>query len=201
MDLQPWLVSEARKLTNDIRELQTDIALIEGKFQVEYTDQENTLPLGEHEWQTFKETVSNSCMVMIEMLEDFLDNRYQRQLHWSALRLLTASGVLSSEIDAYQRKLGYIANNPSDKSKSVVHLRDYFSARLQPTGGKFALRMTQLLSRVLDPHRWSVEADLTHATGEVSNVRLRLQFQPETKVRRAEERARLKQLKRIEIDD
>ncbi|NNF16257.1 MAG: hypothetical protein HKN70_05885 [Gammaproteobacteria bacterium] len=201
MDIQPWLVSEARRLTIDIKELQTDIAVIERKFQVEVTDQENTLPLGVHEWNNFKDAISDSCLVMIQQLEDFIDNRYQRQLHWSALRLLTASGVLSSEIDAYQSKLHYVANNPSEKSTSVKLLYDYFVARLQPTGAKFSLRLTQLISRVMDPDTWSVEADLTQNGDGSGNVRVKLAFRPETHNRRAEEREREKRLKRLEIDE
>ena len=201
MELHPWLVNEARKLTADIKELQTDIALIERKFQVEVVDAENTLPLGMHEWHNFKEAIGEACLVIIEQLEDFIDNRYQRQLHWSALRLLTASGVLSSEIDAYQSKLQYVANNPSEKSPNVQLLHDYFVARLQPTGVKFALRLTQLMSRVLDPYAWSVEADLTQSGDGHGNVRLRMQFRPNTEHRRLEEREREKRLKRIEIDE
>lgn len=201
MDVNPWLISEARKLTTDIKDLQTDIALIERKFQVEVTDRENTLPLGKNEWHVFKETISRSCLTMIEQLEDFIDNKFQRQLHWSALRLLTAAGVLSTEIDAYLSKLKYVASNPSEKSKDVKHLCDYFVARLQPTGAKFALRLTQLLSRVLDPSHWSVEADLTQNAGGTSNVRLRLEFKPDTKIRRVEEREREKRLRRIQIDE
>lgn len=201
MEIQPWLVSEARRLTVDIKDLQTDIAVIERKFQVEVTDQENTLPLGAHEWNNFKEAIADSCLVMIQQLEDFIDNRYQRQLHWSALRLLTASGVLSSEIDAYQSKLRYVANNPSKKSKGVQLLYDYFVARLQPTGSKFSLRLTQLISRVMDPDTWSVEADLTQDSGGNGNVRVKLSFRPETNNRRAEERERERRLKLLEIND
>lgn len=201
MDIQPWLINEARKLTTDIKELQTDIAVIERKFQVEVVDNENTLPLGLHEWTMFKDNITESCMVMIEQLEDFIDNRYQRQLHWSALRLLSAAGVLSSEIDAYQSKLRYVAGNPSAKSTSVQYLYDYFVARLQPTGAKFSLRLTQLLSRVMDPYSWTVEADLTQNSSQGGNVRLKLQFRPDTKQRRQEEREQEKRLKRIEMDD
>lgn len=200
MDMKSWLLGEANRLSNDIKDLQTDIAVIERKFQVEVVDKDNTLPLGMHEWGVFKERIQTSCTVMIDQLEDFIDNRYGRQLHWSALRLLAASGVLSAEIDSYQSKLAYIAKNPSEKSKGVSQLYDYFVARLQPLGGRFSLRVTQLLTRVMDPYTWSVEANLTQNHGDPSNVKLRLEFKPETKKRRIEEREKEKRLKRIEIN-
>lgn len=200
MDIRAWLVGEAERLSNDIKELQTDIAVMERKFQVEVVDRDNTLPLGLNEWAAFKDRVLTACAVMIEQLEDFIDNRYGRQLHWSALRLLAASGVLSSEIESYQSRLAYIAKNPSEKSTSVAQLYDYFVARLQPVGGRFSLRVTQLLTRVMDPHVWSVEANLTQSQGDAGGVKLRLEFKPDTKVRRQEEREREKRLKRIEIN-
>ena len=200
MDMQSWLIGEANRLSNDIKEVQTDIALIERKFQVQVVDRENTLPLGLNEWGTFKERVMSSLATMTEQLDDFIDNQYGRQLHWSALRLLAASGVLSAEIDSYQSKLAYIAKNPSEKSAGVALLYDYFAARLQPVGGRFSLRVTQLLTRVMDPHTWSVEANLSQSQTDSSNVRLRMEFKPETKKRRIEEREREKRMKRIEIN-
>lgn len=196
-----WLVAEAKKLSDDINSLHTDIAVMERKFQVEVVDADNTLPLGKHEWSTFKTTVSDACMTMIEQLDDFIDNRYGRQLHWSALRLLAASGVLSSEIDSYQSRLAYIVKNPSEKSQKVEMFHDYFLARLQPTGSRFALRVTQLLTRVMDPDTWSLEADLTASGDTNGNVRLKLAFKPNTKQRRREELEREKRLKRLQIDD
>lgn len=200
MEVQTWLIGEAKKLTDDIKELQTDIAVIERKFEVQVVDSENTLPLGLNEWSVFKDNVIASCVIMIEQLEDFIDNRYGRQLHWSALRLLAAAGVLSAEIDSYQSKLAYIAKNPSDKSTGVTLLYDYFVARLQPVGSRFSLRITQLLTRVMDPFAWSVEANLTQSQSDPSNVRLKMEFRPNTKQRRKDEREREKRLRRIEID-
>ena len=200
MEMKAWLIGEARKLTHDIKELQTDIAVIERKFEVQVVDRENTLPLGLNEWGVFKDNVIASCVTMIEQLEDFIDNRYGRQLHWSALRLLAASGVLSAEIDSYQSKLAYVARNPSDKSPGVTLLHDYFVARLQPVGSRFSLRVTQLLTRVMDPYAWSVEANLSQSQNAPSNVRLKMEFRPDTGKRRQDEREREKRLKRIEID-
>ncbi len=200
MDIKSWLVGEAQRLTNDIKELQTDIAVIERKFQVQVVDSENTLPLGLNEWGVFKENIMVSCAIMVEQLEDFIDNRYGRQLHWSALRLLAASGVLSAEIDSYQSKLAYVAKNPSEKSEGVTLLYDYFNARLQPVGSSFSLRVTQLLTRVMDPFAWSVEANLTQSQNDPSSVRLKMEFRPDTGKRRKDEREREKRLKRIEID-
>ncbi|MEM7082123.1 MAG: hypothetical protein AAF465_05275 [Pseudomonadota bacterium] len=200
MDMKEWLVQEAQKLTNDIKELQTDIAVLERKFEIQVVDSENTLPLGHNEWKQFKDNILSSCMIMIEQLEDFIDNRYERQLHWSALRLLAASGVLSAEIDSYQSKLAYVAKNPSDRSPGVTMLYDYFVARLQPVGSRFSLRITQLLTRVMDPFSWSVEANLTQSQSDPGSVKLRMEFHPNTKQRRKEELAREKHLKRLELD-
>jgi len=200
MNMKSWLVREAQRLTDDIKELQTDLAVIERKFQIQVVDAENTLPLGLNEWGSFKDSVTASCAIMIEQLEDFIDNRYGRQLHWSALRLLAASGVLSAEIDSYQSKLAYIAKNPSEKSVGITNLFDYFTARLQPVGGRFSLRVTQLLTRVIDPFAWSVEANLSQSSSNSGGVKLKMEFRPDTDKRRKDEREREKRLKRIEIE-
>ncbi|MFK8029318.1 MAG: hypothetical protein AB8G18_03700 [Gammaproteobacteria bacterium] len=200
MDNKSWLISEAKRLSDDIKEVKTDIAVIERKFEVQVVDWDNTLPLGLNEWGVFKARIMSSLSVMNEQLSDFINNRYGRQLHWSALRLLAASGVLSAEIDSYQSKLAYIAKNPSEKSEGVALLCDYFTARLQPVGGRFSLRVTQLLTRVMDPYTWSVEANVSQSQSDPGNVRLRMEFRPETKNRRREEREHEKRMKRIEIN-
>ena len=206
MEHDPWLVKEAERVTQDLRDLQTDIKLSERKFQVRMSDKERTIVLGDNEWSMFKERISDSCDEMIGNLEDFVENEYRRQLHWSALRLLTASAVVSAELRAYREKLDYIARHPSNSSADVNSMVNWFEARIEPLFGRLSARLVQIMSRVLHPDSWEVATDLTAigaaaaGAGGGGSVRLKLSFRPNTEEKARLERERIKRLRRLDLD-
>lgn len=204
MDHEAWLAREAGRIGEDLKELQTDLSLYERKFQVHMSDKERTLVLGDNEWSRFKGRIADACREMIANLEDFVANEYRRQLHWSALRLMTASGVMSAEFRAYREKLNYIARHPSNSSADVNRMVNWFEARIEPLYGRLSVRLVQIMSRVLNPQSWEISTDLTNfsaaaAAGD-SGVRLKLCFQPNTEEEARQERERVRRLQRLDID-
>lgn len=202
MDNDQWLQTEAKRIATDLRDLKTDISLIERKYQVQMSDRDQTVILGQNEWSLFKERVTDACEEMLANLQDFLNNDYQLQLHWSALRLMTASGVLTAELRAYREKLSYIARHPSNKSVDVNQLFNWFQARVEPLFGRMSARLVQFVSRVLDPQRWEIASELGDIAGEApASITLKLAFEPNTGERTRLERERVKRLKRISLDE
>jgi len=206
MDHDPWLIKEAGRVTRDLQELQTDLSLFERKFQVQMSDKDQTIVLGDNEWSRFKRRITDSCQEMIGNIEDFVDNEYRRQLHWSALRLLTASGVLSGELQAYRDKLDYIARHPSNSSVDVNKMVNWFEARIEPLYGRLSVRLVQIMARVLDPESWEISTDLASfsrggGAGTRGGVRLKIGFQPNTEEKARLERERVKRMQRLQVED
>ncbi len=203
MEHDAWLTREAGRIGEDLKELQTDISLYERKFQVQMSDKERTLVLGDNEWARFRGRISDACKEMLANLEDFVENEYRRQLHWSALRLMTASGVMSAEFRAYREKLNYIARHPSNTAADVNRMVNWFEARIEPLYGRMSVRLVQIMSRVLNPQSWEISTDLTNfsggASGEGSGVRLKLRFQPNTEEESRLERERVKRMQRLQV--
>lgn len=202
MDHGPWLHKEADRITTDLRGLKTDISLIERKYQVQMSDKDNTIILGDNEWALFKGRVSDCCEEMINSLQDFLKNEYHKQLHWSALRLMTSSGVLTAELKAYREKLAYIARHPSNTSVDVQKLFNWFLARVEPLCGRLSARLVQFISRVLDPSHWEITSELGDIGADTpASIKLTLAYEPNTGERGRLERERVKRLKRMSLDD
>ena len=202
MEQDPWLVKEAERVAEDVRALSLDISLIERKFQVQQSDSEKTIVLGASEWTTFKSRIADCCEQMLENIEDFVANEYQRQLHWSALRLLTASGMLSAEIAVYREKLAYIAGHPSEHADDAQNMLNWIAARIEPLCRRLSVRLTQIMARVLDPTSWEISTELAAvkaADGSGGNVRLTLRFEPNTEERARAERERIKRLQRLDV--
>lgn len=196
-----WLTTEAQRIVDDLKELKTDIRLIERKYQVHMSDKDQTIVLGEHEWTLFKKRISDACDDMTTNLADFLDNDYRMQLHWSGLRLLTASGVLTAELRAYREKLTYIARHPSNTSADVHKLFNWFIARVEPMSGRLSARLVQFLSRVLAPRHWQITSELGDLGSQTpASVQLSLSFEPPNEESARKERERIKRLKRLDID-
>ena len=196
-----WLKTEAQRITQDLKDLKTDISLIERKYQVQMSDKDQTIVLGENEWSLFKARVSDACDDMTSSLADFLDNDYRKQLHWSGLRLLTASGVLTAELRAYREKLTYISRHPSNTSADVHKLFNWFIARVEPMSGRLSSRLVQFLSRVLAPRRWEITSELADLGSQTpASVQLSMAFEPPNEESALMERERIKRLKRLDIE-
>ena len=205
MQQNDWLTKEAERVGQDLKDLQTDVSLYERKFQVHMSDKAHTLVLGRNEWSRFKGRVQDACDEMMDNLNDFVKDEFHRQLHWSALRLLTASGVMSAEFRAYREKLNYIARHPSNSSADVNQMINWFEARIEPLYGRLSVRLVQIMSRVLNPTSWELATDLTNfSTGGMGGepgVKLTLSFAPNTEEDARAERERVKRMQRLRVDE
>ena len=200
MNESQWLFAEAQRIIHDLDELKTDISLIERRYQVQMNDEDKTVILGKNEWSMFKTRVADACDDMNSALKDFLDNDYRQQLHWSGLRLLTASGVLTAELRTYREKLSYISRHPSDSSGDVHKLFNWFTARVEPMSGRLSARLVQFLSRVLAPSNWEITSELGDLGSQrPSSVSLSMAFEPLDSDASKTERDRIKRMKRLEV--
>ncbi|MFK8017626.1 MAG: hypothetical protein AB8G17_19535 [Gammaproteobacteria bacterium] len=201
MTEEHWLCAEARRIIDDLDELITDINLIERRYQVQMSDKDQTVVLGKNEWSLFKSRVADACSDMGVALNDFLENDYRQQLHWSGLRLLTASGVLTAELRAYREKLSYISRHPSNTSIDVHKLFNWFVARVEPMSGRLSARLVQFLSRVLAPQHWQITSELGDLGAQnPSSVSLSMSFEPLDEEAAKVERERVNRLKRLDVN-
>ena len=201
MNEEQGLGTEARRIIDDLGELKTDINLIERRYQVQMSDKDNTVVLGKNEWSLFKTRVGDACDDMGVALNDFLDNGYRQQLHWSGLRLLTASGVLTAELRAYREKLAYITRHPSNSSIDVHKLFNWFVARVEPMSGRLSARLVQFLARVLAPSSWQITSELGDLGSQnPSSVSLSMAFEPLDEDAARIERERINRLKRLDVN-
>lgn len=199
MDHDPWLINEVRRLTRDLRELQTNVDLVSRKFQLGFTDDEAVVVIGKSEWGSLVERISDAREEIIAQLNDFIENDFDRQLHWSALRMLTASGVLATELSAFNGRLKFIGNRPGKHSGDVSRLIDWFEGQLLPVSQRLSTRLLQFISRVLDPASWQVAGAL--GGGDAGNpLQLSMTFHPNTEVRWRHQREKEKRLERIRVD-
>ena len=196
MDHHPWLVKEVRRLTTDLLGLQTSLDLVPHKFQLGYADDDTVVVVGEGEWRTLTDRVIDAREEIISQLNDFIENEFERQLHWSALRMLTASGVLSTELAAFHQKLKFINSRPGERSGDVARLIDWFEGQLLPVSQRLSTRLLQFVSRVLDPESWAVAGPLT---GD-GPLQLTMSFQPQTELRQRKQREKEKRLQRIRTE-
>ncbi|MDH3769045.1 MAG: hypothetical protein OES99_11405, partial [Gammaproteobacteria bacterium] len=160
MDHDPWIVKETRRLTSDLLGMQTSLDLVPRKFKLGYTDDDSIVVIGEGEWRTLCERVSDAREEIISKLNDFIDNEFERQLHWSALRMLTAAGVLATELSAFHQKLAFITARPGQRTGDIDVLIDWFEGQILPVSQRLSSRLLQFISRVLDPESWTVAGQL-----------------------------------------
>lgn len=195
-----WLQTQAHRIAADLKELKKDIRLIERRYQVQMSDADQTIIIGENEWSLFKESIGSACDDMAAGLKDFLDNDYGEQRHWSGLRLLTASGVLTAELRAYREKLAYIRAHPSDNAGDVQSLFNWFVARVEPLSGRLSARLVQFLSRVLNPKSFQITSELGDlGSAKPASVSLSMAFEPLDEETARQERERIKRLKRLDV--
>ena len=199
MDHDPWLVGEVRRLTGDLAAMHTNLELVPLKFRLGFTDDEAVVVIGEGEWRDLIARVTDAREEIVRQLNDFIDNEFHRQLHWSALRMLTASGVLATELAAFHGRLGFIGNRPGDHSGDVTRLIDWFEGQLLPVSERLSTRLLQFISRVLDPASWQVSGTLGGV--DLSNpLQLSMTFHPNTEVRWRQQRDKEQRLERIRVD-
>lgn len=200
MDHDPWLIKEVQRLTSELHQLKQDLGLITRKFRMGLTDSETIIIIGEHEWASFNKRVEDARIEIIGQLNEFIDNEFHRQLHWSALRLLTASGVLTAELTSFHDKVKFIAQHATDHQSEAQRLADWFAGQLLPITDRISSRLLQMISRVLDPHQWSIEGTIAAGGTEPGGgVRLRMEFQPQTEERSRKQREKEKRLARIRV--
>ncbi|MEL7450603.1 MAG: hypothetical protein AAFN78_15425 [Pseudomonadota bacterium] len=200
MDHDPWLVKEVQRLTSELHQLKQSLGVIERKFRLGLSDADSIIVIGDHEWGSFGRRVEDSRIEIIEQLNDFLDNEFNRQLHWSALRLLTASGVLTTELTSFHDRVTFISQHATEHRDDAQRLADWFTAELLPITDRISSRLVQMVSRVLDPHEWCLEGTVAAASGSQSGgVRLTMAFQPQTEERSRKQREREKRLARIRV--
>ncbi|MBT8131903.1 MAG: hypothetical protein KJO35_06520 [Gammaproteobacteria bacterium] len=196
MDHDPWLINEVRRLTSDLLGLQTNLDLVPRKFELGYTDKDSIVVVGSGEWRKLSERVSDAREEIIQKLNDFVENDYQRQLHWSALRMLTAAGVLATELSGFNAKLKFMSERPGERSGDVAQLVDWFDGQVLPVSQRLSSRLLQFISRVLDPESWSVTGPLTGG----GPLDLTMNFEPKTEKRSREQREKEKRLARVRLD-
>lgn len=196
MEHDPWLINEVRRLTSDLLGLQTSLDLVPSKFRLGYADDEAVVIVGKGEWRTLSERVVDAREEIIGKLNDFIENEFDRQLHWSALRMLTAAGVLSTELAAFYQKLAFINARPGERTGDVKLLIDWFEGQLLPVSQRLSTRLLQFVSRVMDPGSWTVSGSLT---GD-GPLQLTMAFQPQTELRWRKQREKEKRLDRIRTD-
>ncbi|MBT8131636.1 MAG: hypothetical protein KJO35_05145, partial [Gammaproteobacteria bacterium] len=160
MDHHPWLVGEVRRITGDLGAMHTSMELVPRKFRLGFTDDDSVVVIGEGEWGDLVTRVSDAREEIIGQLNEFIENEFDRQLHWSALRMLTASGVLATELSAFNGRLRFIAARPGQHSGDVARLIDWFDGQLLPVSQRLSTRLLQFVSRVLDPAAWQVGGGL-----------------------------------------
>ncbi|MEM9058014.1 MAG: hypothetical protein AAGD86_11080 [Pseudomonadota bacterium] len=200
MDHDPWLVKEVQRLTSELHQLKQDLGVIERRVRMGMSDSEAVVVIGEHEWRAFAKRVEDSRIEIIGQLNDFLDNEFHRQLHWSALRLLTASGVLTTELASFHDRVRFIAQHATEHRDEAQRLVDWFAAQLLPITDRVSSRLLQMVSRVLDPHEWSIEGTVAAGdSGSASAVRRRMAFHPQTEERSRKQREREKRLARVRV--
>lgn len=197
MDHDPWLINEVRRITADLAGLQTSLDLVPRKFRLGYTDSDAIVIIGDGEWRTLIGRVTDAREEIVAQLNDFIENEYDRQLHWSALRMLTASGVLSTELTTFHGKLTFINARPGEHSGDVGRLIDWFDGQLLPVSQRLSTRLLQFISRVMDPESWTVSGALTGGDGP---LQLTMSFQPSTETRAREQRKKEQRLQRIRVD-
>lgn len=199
VDHDPWLVSEVRRLTGDLAGLHTNLELVPLKFRLGFTDDEAVVVIGQGEWRDLIGRVTDAREEIIRQLNDFIDNEFHRQLHWSALRMLTAAGVLGTELAAFHGRLKFIASRPGDHTGDVVRLIDWFEGQLLPVSERLSTRLLQFIARVLDPASWQVSGTLGGA--DLSNpLQLSMTFHPNTELRWRQQREKERRLERIRVD-
>ncbi len=196
MEHDPWLVKEVRRLTTDLAGLQTNLDLVPHKFRLGYADDQTAVIVGDGEWRTMMSRVIDAREEIVSKLNEFMDNEFERQLHWSALRMLTASGVLSTELATFSQKLKFINARPGERSGEVEHLIDWFEGQLLPVSQRLSTRLLQFVSRVMDPDSWEVAGPLT---GD-GPLQLKMSFQPQTDMRWRKQREKEKRLQRVRVD-
>lgn len=199
MDHDPWLVGEVRRLTGDLRGLQTSIELVPRKFKLGFTDDDAVVVIGEGEWAALVGRVTDAREEIVRQLNDFIENEFDRQLHWSALRMLTAAGVLATELATFHGRLGFIASRPGDHSGEVERLVDWFEGQLLPVSERLSTRLLQFISRVLDPASWQVTGSLGGA-GLGNPLQLTMTFHPNTEVRWRQQREKERRISRIRVE-
>lgn len=197
MEHDPWLINEVRRLTSDLLGLQTSLELVPRKFTLGYTDADAMVVVGDGEWTTLLERASDAREEIITQLNDFIDNEFERQLHWSALRMLTAAGVLKTELTTFNRKLAFISTRRGERSGDVDRLIDWFEGQLLPVTDRLSLRLLQFISRVLDPASWTVAGALTGGDGPLE---LSMTFHPQTELRWRKQKQKERRLQRIRTD-
>lgn len=200
MDHDPWLIKEVQRLTSELHQLKQDLGVIARKFRMGMTDSESVIIIGEHEWSSFTRRVEDARIEIIGQLNDFMDNEFHRQLHWSALRLLTASGVLTTELTSFHGKVKFIALHGTEHRLDAQRMADWFAAELLPITDRLSSRLLQMVSRVLDPYQWGIEGTIAAGGAEVGGaVRLSMAFQPQSEDRARKQREKEKRLARIRV--
>ena len=199
MDHDPWLVGEVRRLTGDLAGMHTNLELVPRKFRLGFTDDEAVVIIGESEWGDLTARVTDAREEIVRQLNDFIDNEFHRQLHWSALRMLTAAGVLATELAAFHGRLRFINSRPGEHTGDVARLIDWFEGQLLPVSERLSTRLLQFISRVLDPASWQVSGTLGGV--DLSNpLQLSMTFHPNTELRWRQQREKEQRLERIRVD-
>lgn len=196
MDHDPWLIKEIRRITTDLAGLQTSLDLVPHKFKIGFADSDAVVVVGDGEWRTMNNRVGDAREEIVTKLNDFIDNEFDRQLHWSALRMLTASGVLSTELSGFYQKLSFINSHPGKRTGEAQRLIDWFEGQILPVSQRLSTRLLQFISRVLDPESWAVAGSIT---GD-GPLQLTMSFQPKTEQRWRQQKEKEERLKRIRID-
>lgn len=199
MDHDPWLIKEVSRLTADLRNLHTNLELAPRRFQLGFTDDDTVVVIGEGEWADLVARAGDAREEIIHQLNDFIENEYDRQLHWSALRMLTAAGVLAAELTAFHGRLQFIGNRPGERTGDVSRLIDWFEGQLLPVSQRLSTRLLQLVSRVLDPASWQVSGALGGV--DIANpLQLSMTFHPNTEIRWRQQAEKEQKIKRIRVD-
>lgn len=198
MDHNPWLINEVRRLTSDLSEMKKDLEVVPCKYRIGFHDDRGLVVLGDHEWQTFKQRSTDASKEVVDQLNAFMENEFNKQLHWSALRLFTAVGVLDSELASMEARLNFIARNPAPGSEDAARLADWISGHLMPLVRRISSRLQQVISRVLTPERWTLRGDIgAHGGPGGGGVQLAMSFKPLSEAGRKEEDQRIERLKRL----
>ena len=203
MDHDPWLVKEVRRLTSDLHQLQQSMELVPHKFTLGYADAEQVVVLGKGEWDSMAERVDDSRKEIVQQLNDFIENEYNRQLHWSALRMLTASGVLGTELASYHRRLVFIVEHPGDDAdaEEPQRLVRWFEGQLMAFSDRLSVRLLQIVSRMLDPQSWEISGTISNGGGDVrAPMTLTMRFHPNTEDRARKQREKEQRLRRVRLD-
>lgn len=196
MEHNPWLVKEVRLITSDLHEMRNDLRLIPAKFKMGMSDSDSTVVIGDHEWSLISERLDDACDEIVAQLNAYIDNDFNRQLHWSALRMLTAHGVFSVELQTLHDRLEFIVADPGTGAESAEGLIKWLDVRVQPAARRISARILQVISRVLDPESWEVQGGLS---GSNADLDLTLRFRPNTLNRSREQRERERELRRVRL--